>query len=146
MVPGNLIRGPEIFKDNLKLNRNMDQKLPSILIVDDSETNLVLLTAVLGEGRWPVRTARSGADALKVMHSWVPDLILLDLLMPGIDGYQMLERLKSDERYSHIPVIVISAVNDPDTRDKCLQKGAVDYLPKPVNIKELETKVKTLLG
>ena len=124
----------------------MDQKLPSILIVDDSETNLVLLNAVLEAGGWPVRTARSGTSALKVMQSWMPDLILLDLLMPGIDGYQMLERLKSDERYSHIPVIVISAVNDPDTRDKCLQKGAVDYLPKPVNIKELETKVKTLLG
>lgn len=124
----------------------MDQKLPSILIVDDSETNLVLLTAVLEGGGWPVRTARSGASALKVMHSRVPDLILLDLLMPGIDGYQMLEKLKSDERYNHIPVIVISAVDDHDTREKCLQKGAIDYLPKPVNIREIVARVRNLLG
>lgn len=124
----------------------MDQKPPSILIVDDSETNLVLLTAVLEEGGWEVQAADSAANAMEKLKTSVPELILLDLLMPRIDGYQMLDKLKSDERLRQIPVIVISAVNDPDTRKKCLSKGAVDYMPKPVIIQEVLDKVRNILG
>lgn len=124
----------------------MDQKPPSILVVDDSETNLVLLTAVLEDGGWEVQTAESAASAMEKLNSSPFDLILLDLLMPGIDGFGMIDKLKSDERYRNIPVIVISAVNNPDTKEKCLQKGAVDYMPKPVKIQEVLGKVRNILG
>jgi CheY-like chemotaxis protein len=124
----------------MNLNRS------DILVVDDSETNIVLLEAVLREAGWSVRAAQSGSEALKMIKSRVPDLILLDLLMPEIDGYQILEKLKADNKLSNIPVIVISAINDPETREKCARSGATDYMPKPVSLKELEAKVRGILG
>lgn len=115
----------------------MVQKDKSILIVDDSETNLVLLQAVLYDKGWVVRTAASATLAMKSIKSEKPDLILLDLLMPKIDGQQMLEQLKSDDRLKDIPVIVISAITDNKTRKACLEKGAIYYMTKPVKIPQL---------
>jgi len=124
----------------------MDKKAKYILIVDDSETNLVLLAAVLKDKGWGVRTATSATIALKMIKSEKPDLILLDLLMPGIDGQQMLERLKSDDRHKDIPVIVISALTDSKTRKACYEKGAAYYMPKPVKIPQLLEIVQNILN
>ncbi len=124
----------------------MSQPLKSILIVDDSETNLVLLEAILeGEG-WIVKTAATANGGLEMIKNEIPDLILLDLLMPRVDGYEMLDRLKSNEKYKNINVIVVSAVSDEKTRRTCLEKGAVDYMSKPVKIEELLNKVKGILN
>ena len=115
----------------------MGQKSKSILIVDDSETNLVLLEAVLKDRNWDIHRARSAMVAMKMLSVNKPDLILLDLLMPGIDGQKMLKRMKSDDRYKNIPVIVVSAVTDKKIRKDCLEMGAIYYMPKPVKIKQL---------
>lgn len=107
------------------------------MIVDDSETNLVLLEAVLKDKGWVIQTAGSAVLAMKIINVSKPDLILLDLLMPGIDGQEMLKRLKSDDRFRHIPVIIVSAIADNKIRNECLEKGAVYYMPKPVKIQPL---------
>ncbi len=123
----------------------MDQKSRKILVVDDSETNLILLEAVLEESGWKVNTASSVKQAMDMIHSEKPDLILLDLLMPRVDGYAMLDRLKANEDYKDIPVIVVSAVVDAKTQKTCLDKGACDYMPKPVDIDTLLVRVNEIL-
>jgi len=115
----------------------MSEKGQSILIVDDSNTNLVLLEAVLEEKGWTIQTARSARQAMKMIQAEKPGLILLDLLMPVVDGQQMLNELKSDNQLKDIPVIMVSAVNDPEISEKCLEKGAAYYMTKPVKIERL---------
>ena len=115
------------------------------MVVDDSETNQVLLEALLAGEGWTVRTASSATLAMEMLKTGSADLILLDLLMPGVDGLKMLDLLKSDSRLSNIPVIVVSAVSDKKTRDLCLEKGAVDYMSKPVRINEIVKKVRDTL-
>ncbi len=124
----------------------MARQKKSVLIVDDSETNLVLLDALLNDKGWDIQKADSGKAALALIKKASPDLILLDLLMPGIDGHEMLDRLKADERYAGIPVIVISAVHTSQARNTCLEKGALEYLTKPVNIDQLLKKVEEILN
>ena len=109
----------------------------SVLIIDDSETNLLLMQTVLNNKGWNIETASSGKIAMEMIKDKPPDLILLDLLMPEVDGQQMLEWLKSDDGLKDIPVVVISAVNAKKTIETCLGKGAAYYMPKPVKIKEL---------
>ncbi len=123
----------------------MVQTTKSILIVDDSETNLVLLEIVLKNKGWTIKKANSASLAIKMIKASRPDLVLLDLLMPEIDGYQVLDWLKSDEKFRDIPVIVVSAVNESKTREVCIKKGAVDYMPKPVRIEQLLKKVQNIL-
>jgi two-component system, sensor histidine kinase and response regulator len=117
-----------------------------ILIVDDSETNLVLLKAVLKDKGYVTKTARSAVHALKMINDKQPDLILLDLVMPEINGQEMLARLKSNALTSHIPVIIVSAITDNNIRKDCLEKGAVYYMTKPVKIDRLTYEVQNLLG
>ncbi len=123
----------------------MATKLKSILVVDDSETNLVLLEAILENEGWIVKTAKSATAGMEMIKDEKPDLILLDLLMPRIDGCEMLESLKSGERYKDIPVIIVSAVLDDTTRKTCLDKGAEDYISKPVDIEQLLKRVRDVL-
>ncbi len=123
----------------------MDPKSKTILVVDDSETNLVLLEAVLKERGLKVNTAKSVNQAMDTLHSEKPDLILLDLLMPGVNGYDMLDRLKSSNEFKDMPVIIVSAVIDPETQKTCLDKGAWDYMTKPVEIDTLLTRVGEIL-
>lgn len=107
------------------------------MIVDDSETNLVLLEAVLKDKGYVVQTARSAVTAMEMLNTDKPDLILLDLLMPGINGKEMLKKMKSNDRLRNIPVIVVSAVADRKTREYCFENGASDYMTKPVKIRQL---------
>ena len=120
--------------------------MKSILIVDDSNTNVVLLEAVLNNRGYDIRTSMSVREAYKIMARKQPSLILLDLLMPHISGYQFLDRIKNDENTKHIPVIIVSAVTDALNIKKTLEMGAVDYIEKPVDIKELVKKVEQALN
>ena len=128
-----------------RFNHKMVQKFKSVLIVDDSETNLVLLEAILENEGWMVKTTKSATLGMEIIKDDKPDLILLDLLMPGIDGYEMLESLKSGERYKDIPVIIVSAVSDNTTRKTCLEKGAEDYISKSVDMEQLLKRVQDVL-
>ncbi len=104
-----------------------------ILVVDDQESNRDLLSRRLSRDGHEVITAAHGEEALRLIEEEPFDLILLDLLMPGITGYDVLGRLKSDPRHRDIPVIMISALDEIDSVARCIEAGAEDYMPKPFN-------------
>ena len=112
----------------------------TILAVDDTPTNISLLAGLLGE-QYKVKAATNGAKALELASANPPDLILLDIMMPGLSGYDVLERLRADQRLRHIPVIMISAVDEIESVIRCIELGAEDYLPKPFNPTLLRTRV-----
>ncbi len=119
--------------------------MKKILIIDDSNTNVVLLEAILLSKGYEIQTAQNVKEAYTMMSREQPALILLDLLMPKISGYEFLEQLKADKKTAGIPVIVVSAVTDAMNIKRTLDMGALDYIEKPVDISELLTKVdKTL--
>ncbi len=102
-----------------------------ILVVDDNADNRDLLTQQLQRQQYTVATAANGLQALQMVAIGNYDLILLDVMMPEIDGYEVLQQLKADERWRHIPVIMISALDDIESVVRCIEKGAEDYLSKP---------------
>ena len=116
-----------------------------IMVVDDTQANLELLTTILSEHGYVVRPARSGELALKSATAKAPDLILLDVRMPGMDGFEVCRRLKLDSRTRPIPVLFISALVDMADKVKGFELGGLDYVTKPFNTKELLARVKTHL-
>ncbi|NIQ00881.1 MAG: response regulator, partial [Nitrospinaceae bacterium] len=121
-----------------------DQDL--ILVVDDSEVNRCFLhDRVLTLGHTPI-LAKNGMEALQQIERQSPSLVLLDIMMPEMNGYQVLERMKADARLQHIPVIMVTAVDDMDSVVRCIQRGAVDYLLKPVNSTLLKARVDAALA
>ncbi|MBI2299475.1 MAG: response regulator [Armatimonadetes bacterium] len=116
-----------------------------ILVVDDENLNRVLLSTALQLAGYGVATAENGAEALEAMADGLPDLVLLDIMMPVLDGYKVLERLKGDERRRHIPVIVISAEDDLQSVVRCIEMGAEDHLPKPFDPVLLRARISACL-
>ena len=112
-----------------------------ILVVDDTPNNVILLEDMLTARGYEVSTAIDGAEALGKMASETPDLVLLDIMMPRMNGYQVLEHLRADARLRHIPVIMISAVDEIQSVVRCIELGAEDYLPKPFNLTLLRARV-----
>ncbi|WP_350334626.1 PleD family two-component system response regulator [Coralliovum pocilloporae] len=116
-----------------------------VLVVDDIEANIKLLEARLIAEYFEVLTASSGPEALKICSEAACDIILLDVMMPGMDGFEVCRRLKADPKTAHIPVIMVSALDQSDDRVKGLEAGADDFLTKPVNDVTLLTRVKSLV-
>lgn len=123
----------------------MKAEQDSILIVDDTPANLRLLASILANANYLVRPARDGKSALASANSAPPDLILLDVMMPGMDGYEVCEKLKADEITADIPVIFISALDDVEDKIKAFTVGGVDYIPKPFHADEVLARVHTHL-
>ncbi len=117
-----------------------------ILIVDDSNTNIVLLEAILHSRGYHTQTAYSVDEAYNMLEKERPELILLDLLMPKISGYQFLDQLKQNADTRDIPVIIVSAVTDTPDIQKTFDLGATDYIEKPVDIEVLVNKVEKTLN
>ena len=113
----------------------------TILIVDDTPANLRLLSSILGHAGYQVRPARNGQIALSSAQSDPPDLILLDIMMPGMDGYEVCRHLKADPQTEHIPIIFISALDDVQGKVKSFELGAVDYITKPFQSEEILARV-----
>jgi CheY-like chemotaxis protein len=107
----------------------------ALLVVDDIEDNRFALTRRLaGQGYLNVTTAADGRQALELLKSKPYDLVLLDIMMPNVNGYEVLAQMKANESLRHVPVIMISAVDDIDSVIRCIEPGAEDYLPKPFNL------------
>jgi formate hydrogenlyase transcriptional activator len=118
----------------------------NILVVDDTPDNLRLLEGILTERGYEVRSAPGGALALRSVQAGVPDLILLDIIMPEMDGYQVCEQLKANERTRDIPVLFISALSEVVDKMKGFEVGGVDYITKPFQPEEVLARVETHLS
>jgi len=120
-----------------------------ILVVDDNKINLMMLTRALRAQGYQVTTAKDGGEALEILYSPAAetiDVVLLDILMPDLDGYQLLGKIKEKEDLHHIPVIMISALDEMDSVIRCIEMGATDYLHKPYNPALLEARLNASLA
>lgn len=118
----------------------------NILVVDDNAINLEAITRRLEREGFHTYTAESGEQTFRVLENFNVDLVLLDVMMPEMDGYEVLERIKQTEQWQHIPVVMISALDEQDSVVRCIEAGADDYLTKPVNSVLLRARVNNSLS
>jgi adenylate cyclase len=117
-----------------------------VLVVDDDPVNRALLTRFLEQDGYRVDTAADGRQALERLQAEPFDLVLLDVVMPNMDGYEVLTQMQRDEVLRHVPVVMITALDDVDTAVKCIESGADDYLPKPFDPIVLRARLKAGLA
>lgn len=115
-----------------------------VLIIDDSPTERYILTEILNRGGYQVITAENGEEGVARANSEQPDLILMDVVMPGLNGYQATRTLTRNELTKHIPIIVCTSKGQETDRIWGLRQGALDYLTKPINGDELLSKIAAL--
>ena len=118
---------------------------PIVLLVDDNDQNLELLEAYLEDLACDIRTARDGLEALESVAKAAPDLILLDVMMPRMSGFQACKKLKADPATRDIPIVIVTALSEVSDVEHAVDVGADDFLSKPVNRLELVTRVRSLL-
>lgn len=121
------------------------EQTPVVLVVDDNQQNRELLQAYLEDVDCRAVPARDGLEALKIVAKAPPDLILLDVMMPKMSGFEVCRRIKNDPKNSGIPIIMVTALNEFGDIERGIDSGTDDFLSKPVNKLELLTRVKTLL-
>ncbi len=127
----------------LKTEKQLKLKKPLILIVDDIPKNLQILGTLLRKTDCELAFATDGQQALDTVKRVIPDLILLDIMMPGMDGFEVCRRLKSNDKTKDVPVIFLTAYKNPDDITKSFELGAVDYITKPVHASKLLASVNT---
>jgi len=130
---------------NRKRAEQEKDKTPIVLVVDDDEPSLELLQAYLEDLNCETVPARDGLEALKIIGNNAPDLILLDVMMPKMSGFEVCKRIKNDPKSSDIPVIMVTALNEFGDIERGIDSGTDDFISKPVNKLELVTRVKTML-
>ena len=118
---------------------------PVVLVVEDNEKNLKLVRDVLEYAGFTVHVATTGEEALARARTAVPDLVLLDLQLPGIDGHATLSRLRDDPVTSHVPVVALTAFAMRDDREKAIAAGFDGYLEKPISVREFPDQVRAHL-
>jgi twitching motility two-component system response regulator PilH len=116
--------------------------IQNILVVDDSKTELFHLSDVLGKRGFRVRTAENGDEAMRRLAEEKPDLILMDVVMPGQNGFQLTRSITRDPRFADVPVIMCTSKNQETDKVWGMRQGARDYIVKPVNADELLAKIK----
>jgi DNA-binding response OmpR family regulator len=117
-----------------------------ILIIDDSWTSLILLEWSLNENGYKTKTSLDVKEALKYLEKQSPDLILLDLMLPQISGYDFLKIIKHDEKKKNIPVLVISAASEPESIKLVKELGAVDFISKPFGLEDLNKRINSIIN
>ena len=120
-------------------------EFPRILAVDDNKQNLSVIERALRSAKYDVVTAEDGPTALKLIASTTPDLVLLDVMMPGMSGYEVCQHIRADEATCLLPVVMLTVLTDVADRIRGIEAGADDFLSKPFNREELLTRVKSLL-
>jgi len=128
-----------------QITSKAEQRTPDILVVDDTPANLQLLSGMLKKRGYRVRPVPSGKLAIQAVQKEKPDLILLDINMPEMNGYEMCEHLKADAALKDIPILFISALNEEMDKIKAFAAGGVDYVTKPFQFEEVEARVHTHL-
>lgn len=131
---------------NIQLNPNIDACKTSVLIVDDIPINVTLIEKMLKPFHFVIEKANDGQTALDIVADNKPDLILLDLMMPGMNGYDVIKQLRAKEETQKLPIIVISALNSNEDVVKGYDLGANDFLTKPIIMNRLHTSVITQLN
>lgn len=122
-----------------------NKSIPLVLVVDDNQQNLELLLAYLEDVDCRTISASDGAQALEAVKNDNPDIILLDVMMPKMSGFEVCRRVKNDPNTTDIPVIMVTALNEIGDIERAISSGTDDFLSKPVNKWELLTRVKTML-
>lgn len=117
----------------------------TVLVVDDNQQNLELLQAYLDDMDCKIITASNGAEALEIVKKRPPDLILLDVMMPKMSGFEVCRRIKNNPKTTEIPIIMVTALTELGDIERGLDSGTDDFISKPVNKWELTTRVKTML-
>lgn len=123
----------------------METKSAEILIVDDNPENLRVLDSILSNEGYSVRVARDGQQAIASIELAEPDLVLLDVNMPVMNGIEVCKTVKKNEKYENLPIIFLSALDDSFNRGQGLKAGAVDYMTKPFDVDEVKVRIKTHL-
>lgn len=118
-----------------------DQVLPTILVVDDTQQNVQVLTQMLRGKQYKVLAAFNGEDAIALLSRKTPDLILLDVMMPGMDGFETCAEIRKEPMYDDIPIIFLSALSDVEAKVKALESGGVDYITKPFQQLEVLARI-----
>ena len=116
--------------------------IKNVLVVDDSKTELLFLSTMLQKKGMEVRTAENGEEAMRRLAEHKPDLILMDVVMPGQNGFQLTRAITRDPRFASVPVIMCTSKNQETDKVWGMRQGARDYIVKPVNAEELVSKIK----
>jgi len=120
--------------------------MPKILIVDDDISITELMKALVKiEGHEPT-TVNNSMQAMEIAQTVNPDLITLDLMMPGMTGFELCKLLREDPKFTNTPIVIVSAKDDPESKQQALEAGAKDYLTKPFGMEELMGKIKSLIA
>ena len=117
-----------------------------ILIVDDSSVNNLLMRSILEDKGYSILAVSNGKDALKILRQKLPDLIILDIMMPELNGFGVLESVKKYESTANIPVIMLTARNNQKDQEKAITMGAADYVIKPIDIEDVIARVDRLVN
>ncbi|MET0399533.1 MAG: response regulator, partial [Longimicrobiaceae bacterium] len=123
----------------------MSTEAPLLLVVDDDPVNVELLSDLLAAMDYRTTGAFSGEEALRAARERSPDLVLLDVMMPGMNGYEVCRRLKADAATAGIPVVFVTALSDTDDKVKAIEAGGDDFLTKPFNRPVLVARIRSLL-
>jgi len=118
-----------------------EQNVPTILVVDDTQQNVQVLTQMLRGKQYKVLAAFNGEDAIALLSRKTPDLILLDVMMPGMDGFETCREIRKEAAYDDIPIIFLSALTDVEAKVKALESGGVDYITKPFQQLEVLARI-----
>ena len=108
--------------------------------------NVLTIAEYLESYGYEVRAAHNGLEAIQMAESWNPDLILMDIQMPAVDGLEAMRRLRADPRFASTPIIALTALAMPGDRERCMQAGANEYMSKPVRLKHMRESIEDMLG
>ncbi|MBD2212967.1 PAS domain S-box protein [Nostoc linckia FACHB-104] len=130
---------------NFTLNQTVVNS-PLILLVEDNEANVLTISSYLEAKGYQIILAKNGQEAIALTKTELPDLILMDIQMPGMDGIEAIKQIRLEKNFESIPIIALTALTMPGDREKCLAAGANDYIPKPIKLNQLTTRIKQLLA